>query len=235
MLHSFGNSPSVKKGNQNACSSWKNNLETGYPASLTWQKCKLRSAFLTRKLGLSEEHMNASLPTTMWTFLIFMQPCVSWLGWGSPVRWKSGPRVPTERLQISGRSCEKGSQYRPARRRGDQHSSWHQRRPVRKTASRVRTQLHLFFLKSYFLCYSSEAFKQGGRRGAKKVMIVITDGESHDSADLPQAIEDSEKDGITRYAIAVSLLNIFSPGFKVTPRLSFNLHSWRLINNPVQH
>ncbi|XP_071771799.1 integrin alpha-11a [Centroberyx gerrardi] len=49
----------------------------------------------------------------------------------------------------------------------------------------------------------SEAFKQGGRRGAKKVMIVITDGESHDSPDLKQAIEDSEKDGITRYAIAV--------------------------------
>lgn len=54
---------------------------------------------------------------------------------------------------------------------------------------------------SYF---SSQAFKQGGRRGAKKVMIVITDGESHDNADLQQAIEDSEKDGITRYAIAVS-------------------------------
>uniref|UniRef100_A0A672PXN9 Integrin alpha-11-like n=1 Tax=Sinocyclocheilus grahami TaxID=75366 RepID=A0A672PXN9_SINGR len=49
----------------------------------------------------------------------------------------------------------------------------------------------------------SEAFKQGGRRGAKKVMIVITDGESHDSADLQQVIEDSEKDGIIRYAIAV--------------------------------
>uniref|UniRef100_A0A665UWM8 VWFA domain-containing protein n=1 Tax=Echeneis naucrates TaxID=173247 RepID=A0A665UWM8_ECHNA len=49
----------------------------------------------------------------------------------------------------------------------------------------------------------SQAFKQGGRRGAKKVMIVITDGESHDSADLQQAIEDSERDGITRYAIAV--------------------------------
>ncbi|KAF7212460.1 integrin alpha-11a isoform X1 [Nothobranchius furzeri] len=49
----------------------------------------------------------------------------------------------------------------------------------------------------------SEAFKQGGRRGAKKVMIVITDGESHDSPDLQQAIEDCEKDGITRYAIAV--------------------------------
>ncbi|KAF7649229.1 hypothetical protein LDENG_00144830 [Lucifuga dentata] len=49
----------------------------------------------------------------------------------------------------------------------------------------------------------SEAFKHGARRGAKKVMIVITDGESHDNADLQQAIEDSEKDGITRYAIAV--------------------------------
>jgi len=36
-------------------------------------------------------------------------------------------------------------------------------------------------------------------------MIVITDGESHDSADLQQVIEDSEKDGITRYAIAVSI------------------------------
>lgn len=55
---------------------------------------------------------------------------------------------------------------------------------------------------------SSEAFKQGGRRGAKKVMIVITDGESHDSPDLQQAIEDSERDGITRYAIAVSLLEL---------------------------
>lgn len=41
-------------------------------------------------------------------------------------------------------------------------------------------------------------------------MIVITDGESHDSADLQQAIEDSEKDGITRYAIAVSLKDLFA-------------------------
>lgn len=56
----------------------------------------------------------------------------------------------------------------------------------------------------------SQAFKQGGRRGAKKVMIVITDGESHDSQNLQQAIEDSEKDGITRYAVAVS--PIYSPG-----------------------
>uniref|UniRef100_H3B732 Integrin subunit alpha 11 n=1 Tax=Latimeria chalumnae TaxID=7897 RepID=H3B732_LATCH len=49
----------------------------------------------------------------------------------------------------------------------------------------------------------SEAFKRGGRKGAKKVMIVITDGESHDSPDLKKVIEDSEKDNITRYAVAV--------------------------------
>lgn len=50
----------------------------------------------------------------------------------------------------------------------------------------------------------SEAFKRGGRPGAQKVMIVITDGESHDSLQLPQAVADSERDNITMYAIAVS-------------------------------
>ncbi|CAJ1055853.1 integrin alpha-11 [Xyrichtys novacula] len=49
----------------------------------------------------------------------------------------------------------------------------------------------------------SEAFKRGGRPGAQKVMIVITDGESHDSPQLLEAVGDSEKDNITMYAIAV--------------------------------
>uniref|UniRef100_A0A667Y0V5 Integrin subunit alpha 11 n=1 Tax=Myripristis murdjan TaxID=586833 RepID=A0A667Y0V5_9TELE len=49
----------------------------------------------------------------------------------------------------------------------------------------------------------SEAFQRGGRPGAKKVMIVITDGESHDSPDLVQAVADSERDNVTMYAIAV--------------------------------
>ncbi|KAJ6662851.1 hypothetical protein lerEdw1_011055 [Lerista edwardsae] len=49
----------------------------------------------------------------------------------------------------------------------------------------------------------SEAFQKGGRKGAKKVMIVITDGESHDSPDLEKVIEGSEKDNVTRYAVAV--------------------------------
>ncbi|KAM4619492.1 integrin alpha-11-like [Polymixia lowei] len=49
----------------------------------------------------------------------------------------------------------------------------------------------------------SEAFQRGGRKGAKKVMIVITDGESHDSPDLAQVMARSKKDNITMYAIAV--------------------------------
>nr|XP_026654926.1 integrin alpha-11 [Zonotrichia albicollis] len=53
-----------------------------------------------------------------------------------------------------------------------------------------------------FTC-SSEAFRKGGRKGAKRVMIVITDGESHDSPDLEKVIEDSERDNVTRYAVAV--------------------------------
>lgn len=42
-------------------------------------------------------------------------------------------------------------------------------------------------------------------------MIVITDGESHDSPNLKQVIEDCEKDGIVRYAIAVSQSSLCFP------------------------
>uniref|UniRef100_A0A8B9GSP2 Integrin subunit alpha 11 n=1 Tax=Astyanax mexicanus TaxID=7994 RepID=A0A8B9GSP2_ASTMX len=49
----------------------------------------------------------------------------------------------------------------------------------------------------------SQAFKRGGRPDARKVMIVITDGESHDSPDLQKAVEESERDNITLYGIAV--------------------------------
>lgn len=54
-------------------------------------------------------------------------------------------------------------------------------------------------------------------------MIVVTDGESHDSPDLQQAVEDSEKDNITLYAIAVSTCNyditLYARGAQaVTPR-----------------
>ncbi|MFT7808519.1 integrin alpha-10 [Arapaima gigas] len=51
----------------------------------------------------------------------------------------------------------------------------------------------------------TEAFspERGAREGATKVMIVVTDGESHDGEELPEALSECEKRNITRYAIAV--------------------------------
>ncbi|TRZ02592.1 hypothetical protein DNTS_010944, partial [Danionella cerebrum] len=52
----------------------------------------------------------------------------------------------------------------------------------------------------------TEAFspERGAREGATKVMIVVTDGESHDDEDLPSSLAECENRNITRYAIAVS-------------------------------
>lgn len=60
---------------------------------------------------------------------------------------------------------------------------------------------------SFFLC-STEAFssERGAREGATKVMIVVTDGESHDGEELPDALKECENRNITRYAIAVSII-----------------------------
>uniref|UniRef100_A0AAX7UX73 VWFA domain-containing protein n=1 Tax=Astatotilapia calliptera TaxID=8154 RepID=A0AAX7UX73_ASTCA len=51
----------------------------------------------------------------------------------------------------------------------------------------------------------TEAFspERGAREGATKVMIVVTDGESHDGDELEGALEKCEERNITRYAIAV--------------------------------
>lgn len=46
--------------------------------------------------------------------------------------------------------------------------------------------------------------KNGARPGAAKVMVVVTDGESHDMAFRDTVIEECERDGITRFGIAVS-------------------------------
>ncbi|XP_059504546.1 integrin alpha-2 isoform X2 [Stegostoma tigrinum] len=45
--------------------------------------------------------------------------------------------------------------------------------------------------------------QNGGRLRATKVMVVVTDGESHDSANLPRAIIECEKEHIVRFGIAV--------------------------------
>uniref|UniRef100_A0AAR2K4Z0 VWFA domain-containing protein n=1 Tax=Pygocentrus nattereri TaxID=42514 RepID=A0AAR2K4Z0_PYGNA len=43
----------------------------------------------------------------------------------------------------------------------------------------------------------------GGRPGASKVMVVVTDGESHDNSLTDKVISQCNKDGITRFGIAV--------------------------------
>uniref|UniRef100_W5U6W8 Integrin alpha-1 n=1 Tax=Ictalurus punctatus TaxID=7998 RepID=W5U6W8_ICTPU len=50
-----------------------------------------------------------------------------------------------------------------------------------------------------------EAFteERGARPGVKKVMVIVTDGESHDDYRLKDVVQDCEKDGIERFAIAV--------------------------------
>ncbi|KAM4580746.1 integrin alpha-10 [Odontesthes bonariensis] len=52
-------------------------------------------------------------------------------------------------------------------------------------------------------CTEAFSAERGAREGATKVMIVVTDGESHDGEDLPEALENCESRNITRYAIAV--------------------------------
>uniref|UniRef100_A0A8C5WCN7 Integrin subunit alpha 10 n=1 Tax=Leptobrachium leishanense TaxID=445787 RepID=A0A8C5WCN7_9ANUR len=51
----------------------------------------------------------------------------------------------------------------------------------------------------------TEAFspERGGREDASRLLIVVTDGESHDGEELPLALAECEKRHITRYAIAV--------------------------------
>ncbi|NWV01306.1 ITA10 protein, partial [Upupa epops] len=52
----------------------------------------------------------------------------------------------------------------------------------------------------------TEAFSpaRGGRPDATRLLIVVTDGESHDGEELPEALAECEKLNVTRYAIAVS-------------------------------
>ncbi|XP_047455867.1 integrin alpha-10 [Mugil cephalus] len=52
-------------------------------------------------------------------------------------------------------------------------------------------------------CTEGFSAERGAREGATKVMIVVTDGESHDGDELPDALLECEDRNITRYAIAV--------------------------------
>ncbi|XP_017280611.1 integrin alpha-10 [Kryptolebias marmoratus] len=52
-------------------------------------------------------------------------------------------------------------------------------------------------------CTEAFSAERGAREGATKVMIVVTDGESHDGDDLPAALDECDSRNVTRYAIAV--------------------------------
>ncbi|NWT49121.1 ITA10 protein, partial [Chroicocephalus maculipennis] len=70
----------------------------------------------------------------------------------------------------------------------------------------------------------TEAFspEQGGRADATRLMIVVTDGESHDGEELPEALAECEKRNVTRYAIAVSATAASLPASREeAPCLSF--------------
>lgn len=54
--------------------------------------------------------------------------------------------------------------------------------------------------------------ERGARDGVKKVMVIVTDGESHDSYNLDKVMADCETDGIERFGIAVST-KLLSPCF----------------------
>lgn len=57
-----------------------------------------------------------------------------------------------------------------------------------------------------FICHRDSAYSAaaGGRPGATKVMVVVTDGESHDGSMLKAVIDQCNDDNILRFGIAVS-------------------------------
>lgn len=49
--------------------------------------------------------------------------------------------------------------------------------------------------------------ERGARVGVKKVMVTVTDGESHDSFDMGRVIAGCEQDNIERFGIAVGTID----------------------------
>uniref|UniRef100_A0A8C8BBK7 Integrin subunit alpha 1 n=1 Tax=Otus sunia TaxID=257818 RepID=A0A8C8BBK7_9STRI len=66
-----------------------------------------------------------------------------------------------------------------------------------------------------------EAFTEarGARRGVQKVMVIVTDGESHDNYRLKEVIDNCEDENIQRFAIAI--LGSYSRGNLSTEKFHF--------------
>ncbi|NWT60206.1 ITA10 protein, partial [Erythrocercus mccallii] len=66
-------------------------------------------------------------------------------------------------------------------------------------------------------CTESFSPAQGGRPGATRLLLVVTDGESHDGDELPAALAECDRQNVTRYAIAVRPLPLIPiPAFPLT-------------------
>lgn len=77
----------------------------------------------------------------------------------------------------------------------------------------LRPQLYKKTASSVSALFSQSGFQaiNGGRPGAAKVMVVVTDGESHDQDIRDAVISQCEKQGITRFGIAVRPLPFTNP------------------------
>lgn len=69
------------------------------------------------------------------------------------------------------------------------------------------THIHTTICHSFISLLSTEGFSQsrGGRPEAARLLVVVTDGESHDGEELPAALKACEAGKVTRYGIAVRL------------------------------
>lgn len=51
--------------------------------------------------------------------------------------------------------------------------------------------------------------ERGARPGVKKVMVIVTDGESHDFYNLDKVMADCDNDNIERFGIAVRTNHLY--------------------------
>lgn len=64
----------------------------------------------------------------------------------------------------------------------------------------------IVFLQTFYAPFKKEAFTEahGAWQGVQKVMVIVTDGESHDNYRIKEAIDNCEDENIQRFAVAVS-------------------------------
>lgn len=59
--------------------------------------------------------------------------------------------------------------------------------------------------------------ERGARLGVKKVMVIVTDGESHDFHNLDKVVKACDEDNIERFGIAVGTNTPFVLFFLLLP------------------